>query len=538
MSPQGGLAVAKQDVNSRPMAVIDIGANSVRMVVAQVADDGHTEVLERTQRPVRLGHDTFVAGRLSQQAMNAAIAILRDYNKVLSTYGVQSTRAVATSAVREASNGDSFVDRVTMAVGIDIHVLDPAEESLLTVSAVRQAVKQAIDLGHSHALVVDVGGGSTLLSVLEGGVIAETQSHSLGSIRLQEYLATTHEPLERAVALLRRRIANVGDIIRRSMPVGRVAACVAVGDDARFAATHAGHPVPNAGLVATVDRQAFDQLVEACAHRSPQQLATAYGLPFPNAERLVPALLIYQEVLHSTSVDPMFVCNVSMLDGLLLDMARRVAGKEDPELAESIVRSAKTIARRYRADENHADHVAALATDLFDALQREHGLTPRHRLLLRVATILHEIGKFVSNRAHHKHAYYLVSNSEVFGLSRVELQIVAHVARYHRRALPRPAHLDYMSLPREQRIVVNKLAALLRVADALDRGHAQQITGIRVEPRQVELVIHVTGVADLTIERRAIAEKADLFEETYGMHVRIEQTTSPTSDDRRASPVG
>jgi exopolyphosphatase/guanosine-5'-triphosphate,3'-diphosphate pyrophosphatase len=167
--------------------------------------------------------------------------------------------------------------------------------------------------------------------------------------------------------------------------------------------------------------------------------------------------------------------------------------------------------------------VADLAASIFDAIVSEHGLTPRHRLLLRAAAVLHEIGGFVSSRAHHKHSGYLISNSELFGLRREELMTVALVARYHRRSVPMPTHVEYMSLPREQRIVVSKLSAILRVADCLDRGRAQQARDLRFERSGGDLVIYVRGAGDLNLERRALDLKADLFQDIYGLRVRLEE---------------
>jgi len=519
------------------VGVIDIGANAVRMVIAQVGADRRIEVLERVQRAVRLGHDTFASGRLSQRTMAAALAILRDYRKLLDTYKVESVRAVATSAVREAANADAFVDRVAMGADLDLEVLDPGEESRLTVSAVRQAVSGVVDLSQTRALVAEVGGGSTLLTLLDNGVITASASYALGSVRLQEQLAASQAPQAHAVDLLRHQIANVVEAIKRAMPLDRVQLFIAVGDEARFAAQQTGQRGPSAEAVSTVEAKPFDRLVADCARLTAEKLSKKHGLPLQSTERLVPAFLIHHALLHATPVDRMVVCNVSMRDGLLLDMARRATGEDDAELAESAVQSARTIGERYRYDARHAEHVAGLAVRLFDELGAEHGLTPRHRLLLRVAATLHEIGGFVSNRAHHKHSYYLIANSEVFGLRREELAVAAQVARYHRRATPKPTHLEYLTLPREDRIAVNKLAALLRVADALDRGHAQQVSDFHVERRPGELVLFVRGLTDLTLERRAIGEKGDLFEDTYGLRVRLEEDLSPAAEPRRASPV-
>ncbi|MBM4040495.1 MAG: Ppx/GppA family phosphatase [Planctomycetes bacterium] len=532
MSPSPGEAGAPKLVG-----VIDIGANAIRMVIAQAGADRRPEVLERVQRAVRLGHDTFASGRLSQRTMAAALAILRDCKKLLDTYKVDSVRAVATSAVREAANSDAFVDRVAMATSLDLEVLDPAEESRLTVSAVRQAVSGVVDLSATCALVAEVGGGSTLLTLLDGGVITASASYALGSVRLREHLALAQEPQARTVDLLRHQIANVVEAIKRSMPLDRVQLFVAVGEEACFAARQAAQDGPSPRAVSTVEAKPFDRLVADCARLTAEKLSKKHGLPLQSTERLVPAFLIYHALLHATPVDRMIVCGVSMRDGLLLDMARRATGEDDPELAESVVQSARTIGEKYRYDARHAEHVAGLAVRFFDALQAEHGLTPRHRLLLRVAATLHEIGGFVSNRAHHKHSYYLIANSEVFGLRREEVQVAAHVARYHRRATPKPTHLEYLTLPREDRIAVAKLAGILRVADALDRGHAQQVSDVHIERRPGELALFVRGVSDLTLERRAIDEKGDLFEETYGLKVRAEEDASSSAEPRRASPV-
>ena len=532
MSPSQGEAGAPKLVG-----VIDIGANAIRMVIAQVGADGRVEVLERIQRAVRLGHDTFAGGRLSQRTMAAALAILRDCKKLLDTYKVESVRAVATSAVREASNSEAFVDRVAMATDLDLEVLDPAEESRLTVSAVRQAVSGVVDLSATCALVAEVGGGSTLLTLLDNGLITASISYPIGSVRLREHLAQAQEPQARTVDLLRHQIANAVEAIKRSVPLDRVQVFVAVGEEARFAARQTGQNGPSADVVSTVEGKPFDRLVADCARLTAEKLSKKHGLPLQSTERLVPAFLIHHALLHATPVDRMVVCGVSMRDGLLLDMARRATGEDDAELADSVAQAARTIGEKYRYDARHAEHVAALAVRLFDETQSEHGLEPRFRLLLRVAAILHEIGGFVSNRAHHKHSYYLIANSEVFGLRREEVQVAAQVARYHRRAVPKPTHLEYLTLAREDRTAVTKLAAILRVADALDRGHAQQVSDFHVERRPGELALYVRGVSDLTLERQAIAEKGDLFEDTYGLKVRVEEDVSPSAEPRRASPV-
>lgn len=511
----------KAERPAQTVAAIDIGANAIRLAVAQVLPDGRIEPLERAERAVRLGQDTFAGGRLSQKTMNAAVAILRDYRRIMDTYGVAHIRAVATSSVREASNADAFLDRIFMAARVEVEVIDPSEEIRLLVGAVRGALGPP-GVQRDKSLVADVGGGSTLLAVLQKGEIVASGSYPLGSIRLQETLATSQEPPARSAELLRHQIANLVASAGEALPIRQAKSFIAVGGDARFAAQQIAGAGAAAGTASIAVRD-FDAFVARCEVHTAEELASQFHIPFASAERLVPALLAYQALREETRARTILVPDISMQDGLLLDLVRGMGGQEDPGLTATIIQSARAVGEKYHFSVEHAFHVADLAVQLFDPLQREHGLAPRDRLLLRVAAILHEVGGFVGNRAHHKHSYYLISNSEIFGLRREELQIVALVARYHRRGLPDASHPEYTMLPRDSRMVVSKLAAILRVADALDRGHAQQIRDVQTERQGDDFVIYVRGVPDLSLERRALAVKADLFEEVYGMKVRLEE---------------
>ena len=494
----------------------------MRMEVAQVHSDGETEVLEQVRQPVRLGHDTFVTGRLSQPTIRAILGVLRDYRKVLDGYQVDRVRAVATSAVREASNRDAFIDRVERAVGMDVEVIEPTEQSRLIVLAVRNAVMGLQGSRHQPTIIAEVGGGATLLTILRRGEIVASQSHNVGSVRMRELLSADGLAPEKAAELLRRQIANVIKLAGKTLKLKSVKAFIAIGGDARFAAEQVGR-MDRKSLIQAVDRKDLNSFIESVVTLGPVEIARAYQLPFSDAETLVPALLVYQALLDATAARTMLVSKVSMRDGLLLDLPRYIAGREDPELSESIKASARTIATRYDCDEDHAEHVAAIAVQLFDSLQDEHGLSQRHRLLLEVACILHEVGKFVATRAHHKHSYYLIDNAEILGLSRSEIEMVALVARYHRRSIPKTSHLEYTALPRDQRMVVDKLAAILRVADAVDKGHWQQLREFHVEQDRQEMVLYVKGAGDLALERMALRLKSDLFEDVYGLKVRIEE---------------
>jgi exopolyphosphatase/guanosine-5'-triphosphate,3'-diphosphate pyrophosphatase len=338
---------------------------------------------------------------------------------------------------------------------------------------------------------------------------------------LHEVLINNEDSPEQTAEVLRYQVSTMLGSLQNSMPFSGVESFIAVGGDARFAVRQIGQPADAADLF-RIDPQEFDKLVARCEHWTAEELAKRFGIPFAEAETVNPALLVYQHLFRLTKAQEIIVSSVTMRDGLLLELANRVTGKEDRTLMAGVIHSATAIAQKYHVDLRHAQTVADVALRLFDEILADHGLGQRHRLLLHVAALLHEVGGYVSNRSHHKHSYYLIANSEIFGLNREETVLAAHVARYHRRSGPKPSHQEYMSLPRESRVTVSKLAAILRVADALARGHVHAPCNLQFERQGDDLIICIPNMADLFLEQRAVHAKADLFEEIYGMKVRLE----------------
>lgn len=502
------------------LAAIDIGSNSIRMSIGQVHPDGRIEVLEQAQRAVRLGQDTFRRAHLDRVTMQAAVSILREFKRRVDLYAAQRTWVVATSALREARNADVFIDRVLMTTGLEVDVIDSPQEGRLTVSAVRAAMGDDASLVESRTLISEVGGGSTVLMLLDHGQIAASQSLGLGSIRLQEVLDTGSEPWQRTSEFIRNEILSILSSLEGIMPLKSIRTFLAVGNDARFAAEKVGQPLANPRF-RKVGLRAFHQLVDEIKSYTIEQLVSRYDLPFPEAETLTAALMVYQELLKATQAKGLIVPYVSMRDGLLLEMNRRAMGREDRLFSREVTQSARVIAEKYKVNLHHAERVAACAVRLFDELQREHGLGYRHRVLLEAAALLHEVGTYVSTRAYHKHTYYLIAHSEIYGLTGTEVEITAHVARYHRRSAPKPSHTEYMSLARENRIIVNKLAAILRLAKALDVSDIRRIDQVRFAFEEDRFVVRIPGLSEHSLRMRSLEIRSDFFEDVYGMKIRF-----------------
>lgn len=506
--------VAVQDA----VAVIDIGTNSIRIEIAELLEGGEVRILDRARRPVFLGQDTFVSGRLSMEKLRAAIAILRDFTKMLQTYNVRHVRVLATSAVQEASNTDAFIDRVYMSTGLEVELIEPLEELRLMSISVRAELGDSLPADRP-ALFLEVGGGNVLASVIDQGRSIACRSFPIGAIRLIESLGVAGEGTEQVAGMLESRILSLLRGISDELGLPRIGDVYVVGGEMRFLASALSTtPGDDASQVSI---KQLDAMLERCRGKSPERLCELMNLPYEESLALPAALMVYRAVLRYTSADAFFVANGSMRDGMLREISRRASGIDDPIESDAIIQTARGFVEKYHCHMAHAEHVSKLALSLFDQLKPLHGLDSRHRLLLHVAGLVHDAGTFISSRAHHKHSYYLIANSEFLGLSESEKEVVAQIARYHRRSCPKSSHRGYVVLSRHRRMVVSKLAAILRVADALDRSHTQCVRNIAV--RMTDRFAHLNAECntDMALEKQALRQKADLFHDIFGIPVQL-----------------
>lgn len=508
------------------ISVIDVGASGIRMLLAELHPDGQVRTLEQLERPLALGRETLRTGTLSAASIQKAVNILRQYRALMDTYGVTHTRAVATSAVRGALNRDTFVDRIFLATGIELEVIEGSQETLLTFAAVQRALQGNAEIGSADALMFHIGGGATECALVRHGEVVASVTMDVGTVRMREQLRSTEMDRRAKTRLIQHNIREMMNSIRRALPFERVLNLIAVGAEARFAArvlaadpNHAkemgnGHGNGTASAVGGKElRKLADQLLMMTA----DQIATAYGVASYDADSLAPALLAYAELVRLNSVPTLLVPRVTTRDGLVLQMAKSIQSGSSVFFPEQTRAAAVNLARKFNADERHGIQTAVLARGIFEATRAQHKMGDRELLLLEVASILHDVGGFVAARGHHRHAYYLLTHSEVFGLSGMDMEIVANVARYHRRSGPQSDHPAYAALPRSARVTVNRLSGILRVADALDKGHNQRIQDPKIYVSGDELRIEVTGAEDLALERLALDSKSGLFEEVFGL---------------------
>jgi exopolyphosphatase/guanosine-5'-triphosphate,3'-diphosphate pyrophosphatase len=509
------------------VGVLDMGASAIRLVIAEVDSHRPIRLIEEASRGVLLGRDTFSSGAIRSETVDAAIKALEGFREIMEGYGVTQVRAVATSAVREARNGDMFLDRIQGRTGITFDIINEAEESRLIYLAVRHALARHAAFKGARTLLAEVGGGGTSLTLLRRGEPNRSGVYALGSVRLRQQLDLRRHSQDLQVALLKRYIANVIEEIRLEIPLGRITHMIAIGGDVRFAASQILETDADA-TVREIARDAFLAFCDDIERLDEEGLVDRFRLPAVEAETLVPAMLVYRTLLSETSARRLVVSDGSLRAGVLLDVAEPGGPVGGQEFERQVLASAEALGHKYRFDRDHGLHVAKLATRLFDELREEHGLSERDRLLLQVAALLHDVGIYVSLRAHHKHSQYILTASQIFGLSDEETAMVSNIARYHRRRTPQRSHLPYIALDRPDRLTVNKLSAILRVANALDAEHAQKVHDLHVVRRGSTWVLEVDGSGDLTMEQLAATARADMFVETYGHALLVRPTSVPS----------
>ncbi len=508
-------------VSRKPVAVIEIGTTALRMVIAELDESGSIRPLDFLQQAISLGKDTFTRGYIEKDTIEECVQALKSFRHILDEYQItrdEQIRAVATTAVREAVNRLPFLDRLYIASGFFIEQLEEFDIARLTYHSFRQLLFEDSSLAQREVMVTEVGGGSTEILLVQKGDVVFSQTFRLGSLRLREILESFGAPVIRQRALMESDILGTIESIKGAVKITHPLV-LALGGDIRFAASRLvanWNPLKQSSISVT----GLSRFTEEVLSLSVNELVRKYHLPYPEAETIGPSLLFYTKLARALDLKSITVSPISMREGLLVEMGgnRLVADT----LRDQIIRSALEIGRKYHSDEAHARHVAELSKLLFRALQSEHRLTPWHEVLLTTAALLHDIGLFVNIRNHHKHSLYLIQNSELFGLSKKDLTIVALIARYHRRASPKSTHEFYSTLDQESRLAVAKMASILRVADALDRGHNQRVTDITFSRDGNRFVVHVSSIDDIALEQLALSGKGTMFEEVYGMSVVLQ----------------
>lgn len=520
-------------------AAIDIGTNSIHLIVARALPGGGFDVVTTEKDSVRLGSGGGDMKQLSPEAMDRGVAALAHMLEVATSLGADVT-AVATSAVREAENQQQFVDRVKHELGLTIDVIAGLEEARL----IHNGVIHAVPIDGRRGLIVDIGGGSTEFIISEGPDLLEARSLRLGAIRLtQRFFGTVgvdEVPPDKAVTACRRYLESVLDGVVRELGghqpqllIGSSGTMEAVAS--MVAAGRGDDPRSLNGFQFTTDELA--ELVDLIISLPSSGRRAIRGLDEKRFDIIVGGVLLIQELMTAFAMDAVVISEYALREGVLFD--RFPAGVDHlDDLRRS---NALRLAQQLDPDAHHAETAARLALQLFDRTAELHGLDADARQLLELAALVHNVGMFIAHSGHHKHTHYVVRNSEqLTGFSEHELQLIAVIARYHRKSHPSNKHPEFAVLDDDDQRMVRVLAGLLRIAIGLDRRHTGLVKGVTVrserkgDGRVERLVIEpVSNGHEVAIEVAAAAERSRLAALALDTEIVVQERTLAT--DRTSS---
>ncbi len=528
------------------IAAIDIGTNSIHMIVVQVRPDLSFEVIDREKDMVRLGAGGLDGRSLTPTAISAALQTLSKFRRIAESHKVDEIVACATSATREADNGGDFIAEVDRQIGIRIRVISGTEEARL----IHLAAGYGVDIGATTAVVVDIGGGSVEITLGSATHLTLGRSFKVGVIRLTERFVKS-DPLSggderRLIKHLNREMGSYIDQIAGKgfdRVIGTSGTILSLG---LMAATDDGEPpedVRNLKVSAKALHRLRKHLVESDIK---ERLATP-GMDPRRADLSVAGSVLFDTIIRRLGTDAFTLCDLALREGIVLDYIRRNSARirkveRYPDVRR---RSIVELGERCGYWSEHAQQVARLALNIFDQTRSVHGLSDREREWLEYGALLHDVGVHISYERHHRHSYYLIKNGDLRGFDPQEIEVIALIARYHRQATPKKAHDGYGDLKGSVRKTVKILSAMVRLAEGLDRSHAQALAGIDLYPRGDDYLARLRATGDAELELWAAHRHVSPLEGILGKPIRFEvagndykgqvaDTTSHSSDNAHA----
>jgi exopolyphosphatase / guanosine-5'-triphosphate,3'-diphosphate pyrophosphatase len=508
------------------LAVIDIGTNSIHMVLAEIGKDFSYKIVDRIKEMARLGDGTFTSHRLSQEAMNRGLIILKRFSMLATNKGFDLILPIATSAVREASNGGDFLKLVRKELGLRVRVITGEEEARL----IYLGVRNSMDLSRFPAMIVDIGGGSVELMACTEKRLKFVRSLKLGAIRLKDQFLKADPPDRKMIqrienlvrqtlkkSLSKKRFPQFNQLVATSGMAGNLTEMIYL--------ARTGRPLSQIDM-ATIELDEVREVEKLLRTKDTQARLKIPGLDPRRVDTLYPGVLVLRLLMERLGIKQARISDKAIREGVIYDFIQQHQEglRAEQEIPHVRRRQILMLARRYQYSKVHAHHVAKLALSLFDQTRSLHELGDREREWLEYAALLHDIGHHISENKHHKHTYYLMTHADLPGFSSEEVGMMANVARYHRRGQPTIRHKGFRLLTRDQRKVVSSLSAILRIADGLDRSHFSVVRKITLEPGK-PLRLHVSFRYDPELELWTTERRKKLFEQKFHCPVELVAST-------------
>lgn len=504
-------------------AAIHVGSEQVGIQIAEFHNLQDLKVIESARFPVTLGEETFKTGRISYNTVSQTCELLKGYRRLLNEYGVRDYRLFATAAVREAENQPYIIDQIRVKTGFQVEVADMPQEIFIKYYALFRAIAlNGLNASHESLLFVDISSGGLGITLYKHPNIEYQQNIHIGTLRIKESFDKQQRESVHFHNALSEYISSSIEPVEQTLTSHQIRYLILSGSETQLVLNMLGRSQTEALSFVSLDD--FNALYEKVRELNLSQLMQTFNLPEHKAEMVLPTIVLYQQMLNIGKISEIVFSNAQFNDGIML---RHVAEKTGDPWCDAIeaqtVSLARALGRKYHHDIPHSNSVENTSLQIFDKLSRPYGLGKKERLQLKVAAILHDIGKFVSLRRHYFYSYRLIISSDIFGFSDAEKQVIANIAYYHSKGTPSNVDANFAAMTAEEKVTTAKLAAIIRLADAIDRSHRQKAAVQEIFFSGDEMTIVVTADEDISLEEWTFADKADFFEKVFGIKAILER---------------
>ncbi|MFQ9934030.1 MAG: exopolyphosphatase [Lachnospiraceae bacterium] len=491
-------------------AVIGIGSYELELKIYQITADKKIKIIENIRQVMELGRETYSLGKISFETIDSLCNALERFMVIIKEYKVNDYDAVATSGIREATNSAVVLDRIKVRTGIRVRILSNSEERLIDYKALSIYEEESSKFINDGTAYVDIGSGSVQISLVEKGALVATQNLMLGSIRIRELLYGLSDNIEHFDLLIDELINNDWQTFRKMILKDKeINNIIATGVQISLFAKKINGGRGN--IIYTADE--FKEECRKLYQKSSVEIMKHYGLTEEQTIMVMPTIKIYEKIINETGAEKIWLPCTGLSDGMAIDYGvKNKKIKITHDYNEDILTTAKSISKRYKANQPHINKLKEIGVKIFDATKKIHGLSDRERLLLEIAAMLHDCGKYISLTASSQCSYDIIMATEIIGLSHKEREMVANIVKY-----------NTVELENTDDLTTVKLVAMLRVANALDRSHKQKFKDYRIELKDNQLVISVRTNEDITLEKGTLREKAEFFEEVFGVKPVLKQ---------------
>jgi len=504
----------------RRFAAIDIGSYETAMKIFEISQKGVTE-FDHIRHVLEIGRDTYRTESMSFEHIEELCEVLYHYGMLMKEYRIEEYRVNATSAIREAKNSHMILDRIRVRTGLDVKVLSNSEQRFLCYKALASRENEFNKMIQKATAIVDVSSGSVQISLYDKDVLVVTQNLRLGSMRLREMLSQKELSWQNIKLIMEELINNDFETFQKMFLKDReIKNIIAVGDYIPYFSRFA----QGEGMKGFLTREEFLENYQKLDGLNEFQVAEKLNMPVEHASLLIPSLLVYKKALDFTPTEMIWASDVCLCDGIAASYAEKHCNVSfSHDFSRDILNASRNLAKRYKGNTGHTELLEEGALAIYDAMKKYHGLGKRERLLLQIATILHDCGKYISMTQPGECAYNIIMATEIIGLSHNEREIVANVVRYNTREFDYKSGTD-KKMSNSMYLTVAKLTAILRIANAMDRSHKQKLKKLKVYLKQEELMIQVANLEDISLELALFSQKADFFEEVYGIRPVLKGT--------------